>query len=149
MTLDTTGWSGDGDFTIELVEILRVFEEIATLKVEDAPASRSGAGFNFLVNEIFVTFATATREVPARWLGIVPTTRRIAEPLLTLAGLEARLALVQGVGPADYSDGGMLQYLRTQRIIPPYQTRGYKLVEMVRVYEARPGQPPVPRDGAA
>jgi len=30
----------------------------------------------------------------------------------------------------------MLQYLRTQRIIPPYQTRGYKVIEMVRVYEA-------------
>jgi hypothetical protein len=34
----------------------------------------------------------------------------------------------------DYTDDGMLQYLRTQRIVPPYQTRGYKLVEMVRVY---------------
>jgi len=29
----------------------------------------------------------------------------------------------------------MLQYLRTERIVPPYQTRGYKLVELVRVYE--------------
>ena len=28
----------------------------------------------------------------------------------------------------------MLQYLQTERIIPPYQTRGYKLVELVRVY---------------
>jgi hypothetical protein len=149
MTLDTSGWSGDGDFTIELVEILKGFEEIASLKVEDAPASRSGAGFNFLVNEIFVTFATATREVPARWLGIVPTTRRVEEPLLTLPGHEARLTLLQEVGPADYTDEGMLQYLRTQRIIPPYQTRGYKLVEMVRVYEARPGQPPVPSDKPA
>jgi hypothetical protein len=30
----------------------------------------------------------------------------------------------------------MLQYLKTERVIPPYQTRGYKLVELVRVYEA-------------
>ena len=30
----------------------------------------------------------------------------------------------------------MLQYLRTERIVPPYQTRGYKLVELVRLYEA-------------
>ena len=29
----------------------------------------------------------------------------------------------------------MLQYLRAERIIPPYQTRGYKLVEIVRIYE--------------
>ena len=35
----------------------------------------------------------------------------------------------------DYADDEMLQYLRTERIIPPYQTRGYKLVELVRVYE--------------
>ena len=29
----------------------------------------------------------------------------------------------------------MLQYLRTERIVPPYQTKGYKLVELVRIYE--------------
>ena len=42
---------------------------------------------------------------------------------------------IEGVGAPDYGDEGMLQYLRAERIIPPYQTRGYKLVEMVRVYE--------------
>ena len=41
-----------------------------------------------------------------------------------------------GIGPADYADGGMIQYLRTERIIPPYQTKGYKLVELLRIYEA-------------
>ena len=30
----------------------------------------------------------------------------------------------EGIGPADYADEGMIQYLRTERIIPPYQTRG-------------------------
>ena len=30
----------------------------------------------------------------------------------------------------------MLQYMRSERIVPPYQTRGYKLVELVRIYEA-------------
>jgi hypothetical protein len=39
------------------------------------------------------------------------------------------------VGAPDYADEGMLQYLRSERIVPPYQTRGYKLVELVRVYE--------------
>ena len=29
----------------------------------------------------------------------------------------------------------MLQYLRAERIVPAYQTRGYKLVELVRIYE--------------
>jgi len=50
-------------------------------------------------------------------------------------GLEAALAAMPGIGSPDYSDEGMLQYLRTERVIPPYQTRGYKLVELVRVYE--------------
>jgi hypothetical protein len=35
----------------------------------------------------------------------------------------------------DYNDEGMIQFLHTERIIPPYQTKGYKLVELVRVYE--------------
>lgn len=134
MELDTSGWSGDGDFTIELVEILQGFVEIAAIKVEDAPASHSGAGYNFLANEIFLTLATERRAVSARWLGFIPVIRYRQEPRLTLAGLEERLAVLEAVGAADYSDEGMLQYLRTQRIVPPYQTRGYKLVEMVRIY---------------
>jgi hypothetical protein len=45
------------------------------------------------------------------------------------------LGAIPDVGEPDYGDEGMLQYLRTERIVPPYQTRGYKLVELVRVYE--------------
>jgi hypothetical protein len=54
---------------------------------------------------------------------------------MTLTGLAAVLEGSDGIGPADYGDEGMLQYLRTERIIPPYQTKGYKLVELVRIYE--------------
>jgi len=54
---------------------------------------------------------------------------------MTLAGLEAVLTGIPEIGAPDYSDEGMLQYLRTERVIPPYQTRGYKLVELVRIYE--------------
>ena len=54
---------------------------------------------------------------------------------LTPAGLESALAAIADVGAPDYGDTGMLQYLRAERIIPPYQTRGYKLVELVRIYE--------------
>jgi hypothetical protein len=136
MDVDTSGWSGDGDFTIELLDILKAVEEVAAIRVEDAPASRSGVGYNFLANEIFVTFATRPRKVSRRWLGIVPVTRLVQEKVLDLAALEARLAQLEAVGPADYSDDGMLQYLRTQRLVAPYQTRGYKMVEMVRVYES-------------
>ena len=55
---------------------------------------------------------------------------------MTIAQLEAALTSDAAIGPPDYSDGGMLQYLRTERIIPPYQTRGYKIVELVRIYDA-------------
>jgi hypothetical protein len=52
-----------------------------------------------------------------------------------MAGLAAWLAAEGDIGPADYADEGMVQYLRTERVVPPYQTRGYKLVELVRIYE--------------
>lgn len=57
-------------------------------------------------------------------------------PSLTLASLQGVLEGAAAIGAPDYADDGMLQYLRTERIIPPHQTRGYKLIEMVRIYEA-------------
>ncbi len=132
MDIDTTGWSGDGDFTIRLVEQLKAFDEIAGLRVEDAPASSAGAGYNFLANEIFVAFAAESRRV-RRWRAL-PFTGPILEPRLTLSGLHTRLAGIEGIGEADYADEGMLQYLRTERVVQPYQTRGYKMVELVRIY---------------
>jgi hypothetical protein len=136
MEIDRSSWSGDGDFTIRLVEALRAIEEVAVLRIEDAPASRSGTGYNLLANELYMTFATERRPRPDRWLGLFPRTRLEDVPRLTLAGLGARLAAIDGIGAPDYEDEGMLQYLRTERIVPPYQTRGYKLVELVRLYEA-------------
>jgi hypothetical protein len=140
--LDTTRWSGDGDFTIQLVERLKAFDEIAALRVEDAPSSNAGAGYNFLANEVFVAFGADTRRV-RRWR-FLPLTRSVAEPRLTLAGLAARLAATEGIGEPDYADEGMLQYLRTERVVQPFQTRGHKLVELVRIYDVGRG---IPRDG--
>ena len=105
------------------------------MRVEDAPASRSEADYNFISNELFVAFATQVRREKVRRFGILPGSRHVPEKTLTLVELERRLAEMKDIGAADYSDEGMLQYLRTERIIPPYQTRGYKLVELVRVYE--------------
>lgn len=136
MILDKAAWSGDGDFTIELLAALEGIEEIAALKVEDAPATRSGTGFNFLVNEIYVAFGTERRTDTRRLLGLIPVPRPVEVPRMTLSGLEARLATLPGIGAPDYSDEGMLQYLRTERVVQPYQTRGYKMVEMVRIYLA-------------
>jgi hypothetical protein len=45
------------------------------------------------------------------------------------------LTALADVGAPDYADEGMLQYLRAERIVPPFQTRGYKIVELVRIYE--------------
>ncbi len=135
MELDTSKWSGEGTFTELLVERLRSLDTIALVRVEDAPASRSEADYNFISNELFVAFTTKVRRERIRRFGIVPGSRTVAEKEMTVAGLERALTGLSDVGAPDYSDEGMLQYLRTERIVPPYQTRGYKLVELVRIYE--------------
>jgi hypothetical protein len=137
MHIDSAGWSGDGAFTQTVVDLLRTMEEIEAMKVEDAPATRSEADYNFIANEIFITFATSERKEPIRRFGIIPGTRRVAEKAMTFDMLVKHLEDSEGIGPADYADGGMIQYLRTERIIPPYQTRGYKLVELLRIYESK------------
>jgi hypothetical protein len=119
--LDTSRWSGDGAFTQLLIEALGAIEPVQRVRVEDAPASRADAGFSFISTEIYVTF---------RRHGLL----RGRGPRMTLSGLEFALAARTDIGAPDYGDAGMLQYLRTERIVPPYQTRGYKLVEMVRIY---------------
>jgi hypothetical protein len=134
--LDTSGWSGEGEFTQQLIEVISVMPAVRFLRVEDAPASRADAGFSFISNELFVSFATERRAATRRWLGFLPVRTWHDQKLLTLGGLEAAFAEAPDVGAPDYSDEGMLQYLRSQRIIPAYQTRGYKLVELVRIYEA-------------
>jgi len=136
MEFDTSKWSGEGEFTALLVERLREVAAVHALRVEDAPASRAESDYNFISNELFVTFATRTVREPIRRFGILPGARTVTEKLMTIAELEQALTALPGIGAPDYADGGMLQYLRAERIVPPYQTRGYKLVELVRIYEA-------------
>ena len=88
----------------------------ALVRVEDAPATREDSAFSFISNEIFVGLAE----------------RDDGRPLATLA--EA-LERVGAIGAPDYADDTMLQYLRVERVVPPYQTRGVKVIEMVRVYQ--------------
>jgi len=132
---DTTNWSGEGVFTQLLVERLGQIDGVLFVRVEDAPASRSEADYNFISNELFIGFATVDHEEPVKRFGIFPSSRTVTEPAMTLAGLETALTALEDVGAPDYGDPGMLQYLRAERIVPPYQTRGYKLVELVRIYE--------------
>ena len=63
MDVDTSKWSGEGEFTQLLVDHLQRLPGVAGLRVEDAPASRSEADYNFISNEVYVDFAT---EVQAR-----------------------------------------------------------------------------------
>jgi hypothetical protein len=135
LELETSAWSGEGTFTQLLIERLRDIAGIRFVRVDDAPATRSDADYNFISNELYVGFETTQRRERITRFGVVPGWRTVTENAMTLQGLEAALTGLEGVGAPDYGDEGMLQYLRAERIIPPYQTRGYKLVEMVRIYE--------------
>jgi hypothetical protein len=135
MTVDTSKWSGEGEFTQLLLDHLRQMPTVASVRLEDAPATRSEADYNFISNEFFVDFSSETREERSRKWGFVPVRHVVEIKAMTIAQLEELLASDAAIGPPDYADAGMLQYLRTERIIPPYQTRGYKLVELVRIYE--------------
>jgi hypothetical protein len=134
MNVERSKWSGEGVFTQLLLDSFEKLEGVVAARVEDAPASRSEADYNFISNEIYVTFDTRARKERVLRFGFLPGSRTIEEQAMTMAGLDAALAADPDVGAADYADEEMLQYLRTERVIPPYQTRGYKLVELVRIY---------------
>jgi hypothetical protein len=133
--IDASNWSGEGTFTQVVIDRLRAIDTVRFLRVEDAPATRSDADYNFISNEIYVAFDAVERTVPTRRFGFLPGSKTVPEKAMTLADLETALTVLPDVGAPDYGDATMLQYLRTERIVPPYQTRGYKLVELLRVYE--------------
>ncbi len=133
--LDSSNWSGEGDFTRRLVDWCTSQPPVAYVRVEDAPASRSDVEYNFISNEIFLRFHTRRRTTRRLLLGVVPLRRAVTEKVMTLDRLESQLADAEELGEPDYADEGMIQYLHTEHIVPPYQTRGYKLIELVRIYE--------------
>ena len=135
LELESSAWSGEGTFTQLLIDRLQHVDGVRFVRVEDTPATRSDADYNFISNELYIGFDTVERREPIKRFGILPGFRTVTEKAMTLTDLEAILTGLDDVGAPDYGDEGMLQYLRAERIIPPYQTRGYKLVEMVRIYE--------------
>ena len=137
MDLDKSRWSGEGQFTETLIEALKALQSISYLLVEDAPATRSDADYNFISNEMFVRFQTKQSIERRKWTGIIPVRRTFLLPVMTLADLGKFFVETETVGEPDYIDEGMIQFLKSERIIPPYQTRGYKLVELVRIYEVK------------
>lgn len=136
MTVDTSRWSGEGTFTELLVAALGQLPEVVAVRVEDAPASHADTGYNFVANEVFVTFATAPVRERTRALGFIPYSRTRLVSVLDLSQLAVRLAAAAGIGEPDYSDEGMIQYLRTERVVAPYQRKGIKVIELVRIYRA-------------
>jgi hypothetical protein len=138
--IDRDQWSGEGDFTQTLLDWLVGQATVSFLKVEDSTGTRADVEYNFISNEIFLEFLTTERVEVHRVWGVIPRRRTVRDKLMTIEQLEGVLAGDGEIGTPDYADEGMIQFLRTERIVPPYQTRGYKLVELVRIYEV--GTPP-------
>src|ERR1700750_1093375 len=114
LEVETSAWAGEGTFTQLLIDHLREVAGVRLVRVEDAPATRSEADYNFISNELFVDFDTIERREPIKRFGLLPGTRLVTEKSMTLQGLEAALTGIDGVGAPDYSDEGMLQYLRAE-----------------------------------
>ncbi len=133
--VDYEQWSGEGEFTLTLIDWLVSRDAIGFIRVEDAASTRNDVEYNFISNEVFVRFRTVDRVAHTRLWGIFPRRRVVSEPTMTLDELDTVLTDDDAIASPDYADEGMIQFLHTQRIVPPYQTRGYKLVELVRLYE--------------
>ncbi len=138
--LDQEKWSGEGDFTQILIDWFLKHGRVAFLRVEDAVSTRTDIDYNLVSNEIFLRFRTRQRVDRDRLWGIFPRARTVTDKVMTLEKLESAFCEDENIGIPDYADEGMIQFLRTERVIPPYQTKGYKLIELVRIYEA--GTPP-------
>jgi len=135
--VDREAWSGDGDLTIALLESLSGIEQIGFVRVEDAPASRTGPAFAFIGNDIYVAFRMQRTIGVGRLFGLLPHPAIVLKKSLTLERLEQLLTAIDGIGAPDFSDAAMLQYLRAGRVTGAYQAHGPKIVELVRIYEVR------------
>src|SRR4051812_31684135 len=94
---DTTNWSGEGAFTQLLIERLRDIADIQRVRVEDAPATRSEADYQFMSNELFVEFGVRSREERIKRFGFLPGARQVVEKTMTIAGLEQALTAMADV----------------------------------------------------
>ena len=133
--IDRDQWSGEGDFTEQLLLWLVEQPGIVSMCVEDASATRADVEYNFISNEIYVEFGVREFYQKRRVLGVIPLRRKSLVKTMTLEKLNVALSTDSELGATDYADEGMIQFLHTERIIPPYQTKGYKLIELVRIYE--------------
>lgn len=68
--LDASNWSGEGDFTQQLVDWRADQPAVAAVRVEDAPATRSDIEYNFVSNEIYLRFETRSPSPPVRYRAV-------------------------------------------------------------------------------
>src|SRR3989442_230156 len=101
MSIDTSKWSGEGTFTQLLIDQLHEVVGVAFVRVEDAPATRSEADYNFISNEVFVAFETRTHDERIRRFGIFPASRSVSEKVMTMTGLETALTGLPDIGAPD------------------------------------------------
>ena len=150
MNVDTSKWSGEGEFTQLLVDHLRQVPDRCQRSRGRRSCDAVGSRLQFHQQRALRRLCERelVEERTRKW-GFVPVRHVVEIKAMTIAQLEVVLSSDAAIGPPDYSDAGMLQYLRTERIIPPYQTRGYKLVELVRIYEDREDRLHEPRAVAA
>src|SRR3954464_391229 len=94
--LETSAWSGEGTFTQLLIERLRDVAGVRFVRVEDAPATRSDADYNFISNELYVGFDTRERQERIKRFGLLPGVRTVTEKAMTLTDLEAALGAIEG-----------------------------------------------------
>src|SRR5262249_17782249 len=95
--VDLSKWSGEGTFTQALIGHLKGIAGVHAIRVEDAPATRSEADYNFISNEVFVTFATVARAEAVRRFRFLPSRRRVAVKAMALKDLEALLTVLSDV----------------------------------------------------
>src|SRR5262245_38378676 len=96
--LDASAWSGEGTFTQLLIDRLREVSGIRFVRVEDAPATRSEADYNFISNEIYVAFDTIERHERSIRFGFLPSRRLVSEKAMTISALEAALTAMAEIG---------------------------------------------------
>jgi len=133
--IDRQQWSGEGDFTQTLIDWFLERDTITFLRVEDSASTRADVDYNLISNEIYLKFRTRERIKRDRVWGILPRKRTVNDKIMSLDQLESELGNDDDIGVPDFADETMIQFLRTERVIPPYQTKGYKLIELVRIYE--------------
>ncbi|MGH9198810.1 MAG: hypothetical protein ACRD1T_24170, partial [Acidimicrobiia bacterium] len=96
--VDTTNWSGEGEFTQTVLDRLKSIETISFIRVEDAPSTRSEANYSFISNEIYVGFVSRSRTEPTIRFGVWRSLRTVEEKMMSLSLLERELTSSETIG---------------------------------------------------